>query len=129
MTAQGGSRPDDLTGAADAVGGIRWFAVVLLIGQVALLAIGAVSLWRIAGGWWLGAVAAAVFAIGYAVLWRVWLAAGSSRHLRYRERFTVNLVAGPIVVILGALAGLWLPGLLAVSVILLCDALNERSLH
>lgn len=106
---------------------VRWFGVVLLVGQVALLAIGAVSLWRIAGGWWLGALAAALFVVGDAAVWRFWLAPGSRRRLRYRERLTLNLVVGPIIVVLGALASLWLPALLAASVVLLCDALDQRT--
>ena len=42
---------------------VRWFGVVLLIGHLALLVIGAASLWRIAGGWWVGVLALLV------VLW------------------------------------------------------------
>lgn len=106
---------------------VRWFGLVLLIGQVALLCLGAMSLWRIAGGWWIGALAAAVFLAAYAVVWRFWLAPGSGRRLRYRERLTLNLVLGPIVVVLGSLASLWLPALLATSVVLLCDALDQRT--
>ena len=116
-------------GSESSESGLRWFAVALLIGHLSLLTIGAVALWRIGGGWWQGAVAAAAVALAYAALWRFLLAPGAKRHLGYRGRFTVNLVLGPIIVILGSLAGLWLPGLLAASTVLLCDALNERGLH
>ena len=81
----------------------------------------------IAGGWWLGAVAAGLFALGYLALWRFLLAPGSPSRLGYRERFTFALVAGPVVVVLGSLAGLWLPALMATSVVILGDALDERS--
>lgn len=106
---------------------MRWFGVVLLVGQLALLVLGAVSLWRIAGGWVVGAAAAAVFGAAYLALWRWLLAPGSPSRLRYRERLTVSLVVGPVVVVLGSLAGLWLPALMATSVTLLGDALDERS--
>lgn len=105
---------------------VRWFGVVLLIGHLALLVIGAASLWRIAGGWWVGALAAGLFVLAYAAVWRFWLAPGSRRRLGYKERLTVNLVAGPAIVVLGSLASLWLPALLATSIILLCDALDQR---
>lgn len=121
-----GAAADDRAEGAARSGEVRWFGVVLLIAHAALLTLGAVSLWRIGGGWWVGAVAAAVFAVVYAAMWRFWLAPGSRRQLLYRERLTLNLVAGPAVVVLGSLAGLWLPALLAVSMILLCDALNQR---
>lgn len=120
-------RPDDVAEVSDATREIRWFGVVLLAGHLALLAIGAVSLWRIAGGWWVGAVAAAVFGLAYIALWRFWLAPGSNRRVGYKERLTINVIVGPLVVVLGSLAGLWLPALLAVSVVLLGDALNQRS--
>ena len=104
---------------------VRWFGVVLLVGHIALLAVGALALWSIAGGWWVGALAAAVFVVGYAAMWRFLLAPGSRNRLGYRERLTVSLIAGPIVVLLGSLSGLWLLGLVATSVVLLGDALNE----
>ena len=47
-----------MSGAAQPRAEVRWFGVVLFVGHVALIVLGAVSLWRIAGGWWLGAVAA-----------------------------------------------------------------------
>lgn len=106
---------------------IRWYAIVLALGQLALLGLGSWSLWRIAGGWWLGAVAAALFAVGYALVWVLLLAPGSSRRLGYKERLTVNLVVGPAVIVLASLAALWLPALVALSVVIMCDALNERS--
>lgn len=119
--------PDDVAEISGATGEIRWFGIVLLVGHLALLTIGAVSLWRIAGGWWVGAVAAAVFGLLYIGVWRFWLAPGSGRRMGYKERLTINVILGPLVVVLGSLAGLWLPALLAVSVVLLGDALNERS--
>lgn len=118
---------DQVSELREPAGDIRWFGIVLLVGHVALLALGAVSLWRISGGWWIGAVAAAVFVIAYAAGWRFWLAPGARSRLGYRERLTVTMVAGPAVVVLGSLAGLWLPALIATSVVLLGDALNERS--
>ena len=105
---------------------IRWFGVVLLVGHLALLVIGAVSLWRIAGGWWLGAVVAAVFAIACFFVWRFFLAPGSGARLGFRERLTIAVVLGTVVVVLGALANLWLPALVATSVVILGDSLNER---
>ena len=88
--------------------------------------LGAVSLWRIAGGWWLGAVVAGVFALVYAVLWRFLLAPGSRSRLGHRERLALSLTLGPAVVVLGSLASLWLPALVAMSIVILGDALNER---
>lgn len=107
-------------------GGIRWFAVVLLVAYVALLAIGTGSIWVIAGGGLVSWIAAAVFALLYAAGWRLWLAAGSRRRFTFKERVTVHLVAGPVVVVLGSLAHVWLPAVLALSVVVMCDALDER---
>ena len=105
---------------------IRWFGVVLLVGHLALPVLGAVALWRVAGGWWGGAGVAALFMLGYLALWKQLLAPGTRQRLNYRERLTVALVVGPAVVVLGSLSGLWLPALMATSVVLLGDALNER---
>lgn len=55
---------------------VRWFAVVSLVGHLGLATIGAWSLWVISGGWWLGAVAAPVFVLLYAAMWRFLLAPG-----------------------------------------------------
>ena len=118
--------PDEVAEISDAASEIRWFGIVLLIGHLGLLVIGAASLWKIAGGWWVGALVALLFVLAYGAVWRFWLAPGSRRRLGYKERLTVNVVAGPAVVVLGSLAGLWLPALLAVSIILLCDALDQR---
>lgn len=107
-------------------GEVRWFGVVLLVGHLALLVVGAASLWRISGGWWVGAVAAAIFTLGYGALWRYWLAPGSRQRLGYRERLAVTLVLGPAVVVLGSLAGLWLIALIATCVVILGDSLDER---
>lgn len=106
---------------------LRWYAIVLFLGQLALLGIGAWSLWGIAGGWWLGAVAAGLFVVAFVFSWVLLLAPGSTRRLSFRERLTINLVVGPAVVVLASLAGLWLPALVALSVVIMCDALNERS--
>ena len=119
--------PDQVSELREPAGDIRWYGVVLLVGHVALLVLGAASLWRIAGGWWIGAAAAAVFVLAYAASWRFWLAPGARGRLGYKERLTVTMVVGPAVVVLGSLAGLWLPALIATSVVLLGDALNERS--
>lgn len=116
----------DVSEVARPAGEIRWFGVVLLVGHLALLVIGAVALWRIAGGWWLGALAAGLFVLVYATLWRIWLAPGSHRRLGYKERFTFTVVAGPAVIVLGGLTGLWLTALVATSVVLLGDALDKR---
>lgn len=105
---------------------IRWFAVVSLVGHVGLLAIGAASLWRIGDGWWIGALVALLFVLLYATMWRFWLAPGSKLRRGYRERFTITLVIVPLTVVLGALAQLWLPALVAGSFVMLGDALNER---
>ena len=107
-------------------GGIRWFGVVLLLGHLALLVIGSISLWRIAGGGMASWIASAVFALVFVLGWWLWLAPGSNRRLAFRERLTVHLVGGPIVVVLASLAYVWLPAIIALSVVIMCDALNER---
>ncbi|HMQ65975.1 MAG TPA: hypothetical protein PJ992_06765 [Arachnia sp.] len=106
---------------------VRWYGVVLLVGHLALTVIGAVALWRIAGGWWVGAAAAALFTLGYLALWRYLLAPGSRQRLAYRERLAIALVTGPAVLILGGLTDLWLPALVAMSVLILGDALDQRA--
>ncbi len=121
------SEPRDVAEAPGAETEIRWFGIVLLVGHLALTIIGAVALWRIAGGWWVGAAAAALFALGYFLLWRYLLAPGSRQRLGYRERLTIALVVGPAVLVLGGLTSLWLPALVATSVLILGDTLNERS--
>jgi len=121
------SEPRQVSEIATAATEVRWFGVVLLVGHLALTAIGAVALWRIGGGWWVGAAVAALFVLAYAALWRFLLAPGSRQRLGYRERLTIALVVGPAVLVLGALAALWLPALVAMSVVVLGDALNERS--
>ncbi len=107
-------------------GGIRWFAVVLLLGHLSLLAIGTYSLWRIAGGGPASWVAAGAFVLVFVLGWRLWLAPGSHRRLAFRERVTVHLVGGPVVVVLASLAHIWLPAVIALSAVVMCDALNER---
>ena len=121
------ARPDDVSELPpEPETQIRWFGVVMLVGHLALLAIGALSLWRIAGGWWLGAAAAGLFVVAYFFMWRFLLAPGATTRLGFRERLTTALVLGTIVVVLGALAELWLPALVAVSIVILGDSLNER---
>lgn len=110
--------------AAD--GGVRWFGIVLLIAQVAMLVLGIVALWRIGGGWWLGTLAAGIFTLIYLAVWVLFLAPGSRQRLGYRERLLVHFLVGPAVVVMGGLTALWLPALVALSVAILCDALDER---
>ncbi|MGO1383506.1 MAG: hypothetical protein ACTHWA_09125 [Arachnia sp.] len=107
-------------------GGIRWFAVVLVLAYLALLIICTVSLSRIAGDGITSWIAIGVFSVVFILGWRWWLAAGSHLRLAFRERLTVHLVGGPILVVLGSLAGLWMPAIIALSVAVMCDALNER---
>ena len=104
---------------------IRWFGVLLVIGHLALLVLGAISLWNIGGGGWPGGVAAGIFALAYLVLWRFLLAPGSRARLGLRERLTLAFVIGPAVVVLGSLANLWLPALVATAVVILGESLNE----
>lgn len=119
--------PDEVSEVAETATEVRWFGVVLLAGHLALIVLGAISLFRIAGGWWLGAAVAAAFVLGYFALWRYLLAPGSTVRLGYKERLTVSLVLGPAVVVVAALAGLWVPALVATCVMILGDALNERN--
>lgn len=72
------SQPRDVAEVPGSATEVRWYGVVLLVGHLALTVIGAVSLWRIAGGWWVGAAAAALFVLGYLALWRYLLAPGSA---------------------------------------------------
>lgn len=118
--------PDEVSEVARTATEVRWFGVVLLVGHLALMAIGAVSLYRIAGGWWLGAAIAAALVLGYFALWRYLLAPGLTARLGYKERLTVSLVTGPAVVVVAALAGLWVPALVATCLMILGDALDER---
>ncbi len=71
------SQPRDVAEVPGSATEVRWYGVVLLVGHLALTVIGAVSLWRIAGGWWVGAAAAALIVLGYLALWRYLLAPGS----------------------------------------------------
>ncbi len=107
-------------------GGIRWFGVVLLVGYVALLSLGAWSLWSIIGSGTVATSLTAAFVLLFAAGWRTWLAPGSRRRLAFKERLTVHLLAGPVVVVLASLGGVWLPALLALSIVVMCDALDER---
>ena len=105
---------------------IRWFAVVSLVGHVGLLALGAAALWQIASGGWVGFVAAAAFVLAYVAKWRFFLAPGSAHRLGVRERWTLTLVVVPLVVVIAALANIWLPAVIAGSFVLLGDGLNQR---
>lgn len=110
-------------------GGIRWFAAVLLVAQLGLLVLGAVSLWRVGGGWWLGAAVAAAFVLLTVVGWYVVMAPGSPWRLGFRERLVVNLLFGSAVLVATGLANLWLPALVALATVVLTDALDERRLQ
>ncbi|MEZ5087560.1 MAG: hypothetical protein R2722_15380 [Tessaracoccus sp.] len=107
---------------------IRWYALVLFLAHIGVLIVGCSSLWRITNGGWSGTFAAVCFTAAYAALWAVWLVPGSGRRLAYRERLIANLVAGTVVVILAGFAGAWMTALVAASIVILCDALNERSI-
>ena len=109
--------------------GVRWFAVVLLLGYICLLAIGATSLWRIAGGGWPSWLASGVFIVMFVLGWGRWLKPGARHRLAFRERTTTHLVGGPIIIVLASLAHLWLPAIVALSVVVMCDALNGRGSH
>lgn len=110
-------------------GGIRWFAAVLLLAQLGLLVLGAVSLWRIGGGWGLGAAVAGVFVVVAVVGWYFVMAPGSRFRLGFRERLVVNLLFGSAVLVATGLANLWLPALVALAMVVLTDALDERRLR
>ena len=117
--------PDEVSEVTETATEVRWFGVVLLVGHLALMVLGAVSLWRIAGGWWVGALAAGLFVLGYAALWRFLLAPGAQSRLGYKERLTVALVVSPAVVVVASLEGLWVPALVAACVMILGDALDH----
>lgn len=106
---------------------IRWYAAVLVLAQATLLGLGARSLWVIAGGWWIGAVAAASFTVVAAVGWAVLLVPGSRRRLPFRDRLTTLLLAGTGVVVAASLADVWIPALAALSTAVLCDSLDQRA--
>ncbi|RRD51404.1 hypothetical protein [Arachnia propionica] len=108
-------------------GQISWFSIVLLAGHGLLAGVGAWSLWVIGGGWWLGLVAAILFVLAYAVVWRLWLAPAGRLRLGYKERLVVHLTLGPAVVVLAVLANAWLIALVGVSLVLLGDALARGS--
>ena len=105
--------------------GIRWYGMLLFIGQLALLALAAWSLYRIDGGW-LGVGVAIVLVVVHVLGWIPLMAPGSTRRLHYRERLLVNLVDGVLLVAICALNGLWLPALVALSFAVIGDALDSR---
>lgn len=104
---------------------IQWYAVVQFIAHLGALALGCYSLWQMGGGWWLGALAGVVFAVVYGAIWATWLAAGSARRRSYRGRLLTVLLSGTAIVVLAGFGGVWLPAVIAVSIIVLCDALGE----
>lgn len=104
---------------------VQWYAVVQFLAHLGVLAIGCYSLWQMGGGWWLGALAGAVFAVVYGSIWATWLVAGSARRQSYRGRLLTVLLSGTMIVVLAGFADVWLPAVVAVSVIVLCDALGE----
>lgn len=107
--------------------GVRWFAVAMTVGQLALWLLGAWSLWVVAGGWWVGAAAAGAFLAVFVAGALIWLAPGSPHRLGYRDRLAVNLIAGTAVAVLASLANVWLPAVVALIITIWCDSLNERS--
>lgn len=107
-------------------GEVRWFAVVSVVGHLGLLLLGAIALWNISGGGWLGFGAAAVFALVYASVWGILLRSGSPRQLDRRERWTLTFIVVPLVIVIAALGLVWMPALIAGSFVLLGDALDQR---
>ena len=113
-------------GRAAQPGQLRWFAIGLLLGQVGLLVVGVAALWRIGEGWWLGAAVGLSFALVYLGLWYFLLAPGSRRRLAFRERLLIHLLVGTFVLVVGGLSDLWVLALVALSITLICDALDEN---
>lgn len=105
--------------------GIRWFAAVLLVAQLGLLVLGAIALWRIGSGWWLGAAVAGVFVLFSVAGWYFVMAPGSRWRLGLRERLVVNLLFGSGVLVVTGLANLWLPALMSLAIVVLTDSLDE----
>lgn len=116
----------DVTPRVGTPGEIRWFGAVAAIAQLALMAIGAWSLWTMGGGWWMGAIGALVWVAAHAMVFLVLVAPGSTLRLAFRERLLVNLLLGSVVLVASGFSGLWLPALVALSTIILCDALDQR---
>lgn len=116
----------ELPDEADAPVHIRWFALLSLIGHLALLATGAYSLSNIGGHGWVAIVVAVVFGVSYAGMWWVLLAPGSRRTLGLQERFMLKVVVIPIVVVIAALGQVWLVALVGASFVFLGDALDGR---
>ncbi len=117
----------DSPDSADPSGGeIRWFGVVLLVAYLALLILGARSVWILLGAGTVAWILTGVFVVAYILGWRIWLVPGSPRRLPFKGRLLVHLVVGPVLVVLSALTGAWLPALVALSAAVMCDALDER---
>lgn len=107
--------------------GIRWYAVVSVIGHLLLLGTGAFALSHITRHQPLGIVVAAVFALVYAGMWLLLIAPGSRRRLMPQERFLWKVVTVPVVVVVAALGEVWLLALVGASFVFLGDALDGRS--
>lgn len=105
---------------------IRWYALVQFIAHLGVLALGGVALWRLSGTWWSAALAVVVFAVCYTTMWARWLAAGSRSRLGFRGRLLVVLVSGALVVTIAGLTGMLPTAVIAVSMIILCDALDRN---
>ncbi len=117
----------DFSDSAEPFGGeIRWFGVVLLVAYLALLILGARSVWILVGAGTVAGIITGVFVVAYILGWRMWLVRGSQRRLPFKGRLLLHLVVGPVMVVLSALAGVWLPALVALSAVVMCDALDER---
>lgn len=106
---------------------VGWFGIVLLAGHLGLLSIASVSLWRVCGGGIVGFVTAGLIVLTYAALWRLLFAPAAPRRLDYKQRLVTTVLLGTGTVLLGALAQLWVPALLATSVVVLGDTLDERT--
>ncbi len=106
---------------------IRWYSVTLFLGHLGLLACALWSLWHLVGGNWLAGLLCVLLLLLYALLWRLWIAPASRQRLGYRERLAVHVVLGSAIVVLASYVPLWLPALIAASVVLLSDTLAERT--
>ncbi len=105
--------------------GSPWYGLTYFLSHLALAGLTAWSLWRIVGGGWLGAGIAAAAVLGYAALWRIWLAPASRRRLSYRKRILVEVMLASLVVVIAALGNLWLATLIVAGMAILSDALNQ----
>lgn len=106
---------------------IRWYSVTLFLGHLGLLACALWSLWHLAGSDWLAGVLCVFTLLGYTVVWRRWIAPASRQRLDYPQRLAVNVVLGSAIVIVASPVSVWLPALVAASVVLLSDSLAART--